>query len=738
MKKKSIIIGIFLLIVVSFSSLVWKENISLTDEVLPTELAIFLEDQETNVIPSKESGYYFDRTKSSCNNGSIEWDSVNWNPNIKVNNDATTRTKCNLVFMKVYNEGILNGTDPVIKDELIPVKIEENGTVKKADLKSKWYEYANKEWANAVITRNSYDVLNNDGKVHGATKETDYVSLDGVDDYIDLGLANYDFGNKFTFIIKVKNNADTYSQFFNNYEGGGVGFYSFENSNGAYGFNFYNSATNTYVGIESSKQFLNKWVTLLASYDGQTLKLYINGTLEAEKVIVGSVKPSIMPFYLGANPEVSGNHSNYSNIDIKQVAMFDRVLSNEEINHMSDGIKIADNTGLVSYIDFTNKTNYEANEVIPEDIIESYFTWIPRYRYQIFDDGNYPTRTSDTSGLDNNAVQTIQVVFESKDTPVSNGSTVGSWLTHPAFTAFNSNGMWVGKFETSKFSGSDNARNGEAVQIKPNASSWRNIQVSNAFYTSYDYKRNLDSHMMKNMEWGAVAYLQHSIYGSRESVRMNNNSSYITGYAANNEPTCGYTGTNETCNKYCDDGTCNQPYNTSVGYTASTTRNVSGIYDMAGGSWEYVMGVMLDEAGNPVSGRNNLYNSGFNGTLTCPTCDTASGNDSSITNITNGYEWPEVKYYDTYSYQNNDEHYERRILGDATGETGSFGTTRYLAESRVVNSWYNDEAYFVCSAIPWFVRGAAPTYGVYTGIFTFSNHYGAPWDHLSFRVVLTP
>ena len=29
---------------------------------------------------------------------------------------------------------------------------------------------------------------------------------------------------------------------------------------------------------------------------------------------------------------------------------------------------------------------------------------------------------------------------------------------------------------------------------------------------------------------------------------------------------------------------------------------------MSGGTWEYVMGVMVDEEGNPMSGRNSLYN----------------------------------------------------------------------------------------------------------------------------------
>ena len=115
------------------------------------------------------------------------------------------------------------------------------------------------------------------------------------------------------------------------------------------------------------------------------------------------------------------------------------------------------------------------------------------------------------------------------------------------------------------------------VISKPNVYSWREIQVANAFYTSYDYKRDLDSHMMKNTEWGAVAYLQHSAYGSATSVRINNNSDYITGYQANEEPTCGYTGTNEECNQYCNDGSCNTAYPNSI--LTSTTGNISGIYD---------------------------------------------------------------------------------------------------------------------------------------------------------------
>ena len=484
-------------------------------------------------MPQKGEGYKINKEKTNCTKGaSVEFNETDWS--VKVLNMTERNTKCTLYFDREYSEAILNGTDPVLEEPLIAVTIENDGTVKRADLTSEWYNYENKEWANAII------------------------------------------------------------------------------------------------------------------------------------------------------------------------------LTDESQN-----------------------SNYEPGEVIPEEAIESYFVWIPRYRYQIFDDGNYTDLTTVE-----NAIQTIQIVFENKETPVSSGTTIGTWLTHPAFTSFNSNGMWVGKFEPSRNGGDgDNIRNGDAIQIKPNISSWRNIQVGNAFYTSYDYKRDLESHMMKNTEWGAVAYLQHSAYGCQESVRINNSQSYFTGTASNTEPTCGYTGTNEECNKYCYDRTCNIAYPNSV--LASTTGNISGIYDMSGGAWEYVMGVMVDQNGNPMSGRNNLYNSGFNGPFSCPDCEYDS-DFSDLTELTNGYDWPDKKYYDTYAYGTVDEQFQRRILGDATGEMGSFANTTYLTQTRPISSWYADRAFFIWNGLSWFIRGGANYYGMNAGIFAFSNEYGRLSGDLSFRVVLMP
>jgi len=244
---------------------------------------------------------------------------------------------------------------------------------------------------------------------------------------------------------------------------------------------------------------------------------------------------------------------------------------------------------------------------------------------------------------------------------------------------------------------------------------------------------------MKNTEWGAVAYLQHSKYGSQASVRINNNSSYLTGYSAVNEPTCGYTTSNEECNKYGTTSDITLPYNTSTGYLASTTGNISGVYDMNGGAWDIVMGVLLDTSGNPISGTNNLYNSGFTGTLGCPSC---SGGDSSITSVTNGYNWPDKRYYDAYEYKTDTTQYQRRILGDAIGEMGPFDKITYTgsktSSTAYISSWYTDSAYFILNSNPWCLRGGDMPVGLNGGMFAFSHEYGKSAGFISFRLVLSP
>ena len=360
---------------------------------------------------------------------------------------------------------------------------------------------------------------------------------------------------------------------------------------------------------------------------------------------------------------------------------------------------------------------YVSGEIIPEEEIDSYFVWIPKYSYKLWDLGNYNGFTE----TDESKVHSIEIRFGTTNTsdsvsgecttPGISGESgnceVGDYMTHPAFLAFNTTGIWVGKFETG-YDGAttyseaeNNTTEVDKVIVNPNVYSWRNIQVANAFTVSYNYKRELESHMMKNTEWGA------SIYGINYEIRINNNSNYLTGYAATTE-----NGSESTTDVAM--------WNTPTGYLASTTGNITGIYDMSGGADEYVMGVMKDANGNLMSGYDSSRNSGFNGTLEYGS------------SITNGISFPESKYYDAYNYNTSDTNYSRRILGDGTGEMGPFQYIDYGYRS----SWYNDYADFVYSGYPWFRRGGNYSLGSGAGAFYFSNLNGPAYRYISFRLVL--
>ncbi len=286
--------------------------------------------------------------------------------------------------------------------------------------------------------------------------------------------------------------------------------------------------------------------------------------------------------------------------------------------------------------------NASAGTAITESDILAYYVWIPRYKYQLW---NVEGKTS--------SPQEIKIEFESKSTPKSTGTKNGEWLTHPAFTFGSTelSGLWVGKFE---LTGSQSS-----PTIKPNVSSLRSLNVSQFFNTIKSMGSNYglssyDSHMMKNSEWGAVAYLTHSKYGKNGEVILNNNSNYTTGCGADSAG----EGRTSTCkNAYGSKG--NGTYN------QSTTGNITGIFDMSGGAWEYVMANSKKQDGS-----FNTASSGFTSA-------------------------PDSKYYDQYDYNTSNSNHSISKLGDAMKEV-------YVSS---YEHWYDDYGYMPYSSYPWVYRG---------------------------------
>ena len=358
----------------------------------------------------------------------------------------------------------------------------------------------------------------------------------------------------------------------------------------------------------------------------------------------------------------------------------------------------------------------------------SYFVWIPRYAYKI------------TSGYHSSEVGSIDVKFlkGTSDTPVDNtniettGYVVGTkdtsmyYFTHPAFqNDINQTGFWVAKFEPTAAEGVANGYYADwtcpvagdnvsttTIKVIPNVSSWRCINIANSYKASIAMKNNttygwnassVDPHMATNLEWGAIYYLTLSTYGANTNeVYINNNQNYITGCA-------GDTASASTSS------TCNNPYNSVTGVKASTTWNITGVYDMSGGSWERTMGVYNDI----------IESSGFTA--------------NELTSIPSKY----ITKYTTPTenlLNNIGMDYDLTIYGDGIYET-SIGAFRYNGTIWVGNSqgeWENEITYLPTVTGAWFSRGTHFDYTGFAGLGSFSGSYGSgAYSYGSFRPIVS-
>ena len=261
----------------------------------------------------------------------------------------------------------------------------------------------------------------------------------------------------------------------------------------------------------------------------------------------------------------------------------------------------------------------------------SMWVWIPRYAYIINADKSmdikflvgttnkwYDPKTNKTEDLP--AGYKIHPCFQNG---TKTGYQNGEWKAEIR-------GIWVAKFEaglpdessapkTTSISGLDN---GYYPVFQGKKEAYNYITVSQCYLLSkalteknnpYGFSSSTDSHLIKDSEWGAAAYLSYSKYGktggtydTTKEVYINNVSygymlgdsiktsirgigSYaITGYAGEDVA----SSENVLSSKILGDvvtGTAGASYAwyTKNGIKASTTGNIYGIYDMSGGLAEY-------------------------------------------------------------------------------------------------------------------------------------------------------
>ncbi len=368
------------------------------------------------------------------------------------------------------------------------------------------------------------------------------------------------------------------------------------------------------------------------------------------------------------------------------------------------------------------------NDFNSSDVL-AMFVWIPRFSYTI--KSQYGVRLDGGSKPSQSTPGAIDIKFVSKyikdnGKATYDGKTPKEWYTHPAFTfGFDElSGIWVGKFETSHTTLGkstndlncidETCENADGIRILPNVQSLRNNNVSNFFFVSRSLSRDgnpfginssiTDPHMMKNSEWGAVAYLSQSEYGKygnsdytgvNKEVYKNDSSSYYTGRSSG-KPGVGGFSAEGTCKYYEEKPTSEQSRTEgtgSCGPGASTTGNVYGIYDMSGGANEFVMGNYSD-----IVGSSNFQ-------------ETFLSIESN------------KKYYDKYTITTISECSNEECKGHALSET---------------RGWYGDYTSFVSTSNPWFRRGGVYNITEGAGVFSPDCNDGGNSGNNSFRIVFAP
>lgn len=326
-----------------------------------------------------------------------------------------------------------------------------------------------------------------------------------------------------------------------------------------------------------------------------------------------------------------------------------------------------------------------AGTVINMDDITNMLVWIPKYAYSAYNSmqENYAGGTQDSPGAI--GIQFLDVGAQVDTT---------MWYPHPAFTfgGEDISGIWVGKFEISHETLSDSfdtnnlgctttsCTNANGLRTLPDkipllyndpANMFFGIKSMQSSSNTFGFTNTADVHMIKNSEWGAVAYFSQSIYGrciddvTCPDIGINNTIGTGSGAAAGSSYTdpSGY-------------------YYSAKGQIASTTGNIYGVYDMSGGNFEFVMAKSTTQS----------YAGGFTGT---------SLTNFNAINANN-------KYIDSFEYDNS------ITCTDAlSGLNICFGQ----ALEDETNMWYADEAMFVNDS--WMSRGGFYMQSSSAGLFAY-------------------
>ena len=237
----------------------------------------------------------------------------------------------------------------------------------------------------------------------------------------------------------------------------------------------------------------------------------------------------------------------------------------------------------------------------------------------------------------------------------------------------------------------------------------------------YGLNNNVDSHMLKNSEWSAVAYLAYSQYG-RNGIEPNINNYYTSTNAPYRTPVTGVYANKTNAGK---EQTLGKPwYEETIGMLGSSTGNKTGVYDLNGCVYEQIAGYISN--GNDVL---NSYKGNSNWVITTPN--------------ENGYETLSTEYATVYPYNNTSDTNANNWTRYKELKSEIYGYGNAILETSIKGdtssgSWNRDNSFFPSNSFPFSTHNNSYSGSSSAGLFAFGAYKGSQSYAQSFRIVLIP
>jgi hypothetical protein len=194
------------------------------------------------------------------------------------------------------------------------------------------------------------------GTFSGAGTPANALNFDGSDDYVSIAHnAAFDYSSGFTVEAWVKADALTNH---------GALVSKFANSNREFSVLLLNTGVVEYsISFNgSTEQYFNgnttlnagTWYHIALTYDGSTMRAYLNGVADGTKSVSGSIRVGSSPLYIGARSE--GSLSRFFDGTIDEVRIWTTTRSQADIQGNMNSELSGNETGLLAYYNFNQGT----------------------------------------------------------------------------------------------------------------------------------------------------------------------------------------------------------------------------------------------------------------------------------------------------------------------------------------------------------------------------------------------